>query len=274
MRDDRDPPVNPAPTAQPNRPQLGARPFAGGRPAPSSRPASGSPTPSRTPRPFVPRHASRPPDQGAERIETPRVPNPVPTVPIPAPIATPSARRTPRMLAALVDEEQVAIWPVDATQERPAPPAAHNEMAGAMTEWESLAEPATTDPFSSDAGSTADSAGLSMGTNAAHPAPDTPLDALETAPFSEALDASPRPVEDFVAQPTPAPTMQPAHALPTHAPPTPDPATETARVLEAIAERVRSGEIVVSRGQHAKGRGGDAAVLAAVLASLLGENGA
>ena len=51
-----------------------------------------------------------------------------------------------------------------------------------------------------------------------------------------------------------------------------DPAAASARVLEAIAQRVRRGEIVVSWGPLASGKWGDAAVLSAVLASLLGRH--
>lgn len=270
MRDDRDP-VNPPPPAHPARPQLGARPFAGGQ-SPSPRPASGVPTPSRSPRPFAPRQA------GHARTPEPARAEPVVPAPPQEPAATeppigraPSWRRTPRLLAALVQEEQVAVWPVDATLERPAPPAAHNEMAGALTEWESLTPPAP-------AGSEEDVSGPERSdTSPITDAPETvrrPDDAgdaatsaLEISPPHASAASAPPSVDEFLAYPARGSSLVPG-TQPTASVPNDETATDTAQVLEAIAQRVRSGEIVVP--QSRQGRGGDAAVLAAVLASLLG----
>ena len=170
------------------------------------------------------------------------------------------------MLAALVQEDEVAIWPVEATLERPAPPATHNEIAGALTEWESFAGPATDPPVSQEA----PSAEVVDLTGASEDRTEATADALAAPPAPDAREPAPPLVDSFLAEPTSEPVIQPAQpALPD------DAAMQTARILEAIAERVRNGEIVVARSHRPGGREGDAAVLAAVLASLLGgHNGA
>lgn len=265
MRDDRDPPLHPAPSALPTRPQLGTRPFAGGRSAPVPRPGTGPGGPATPPpslRPFVPRPAARATEAGVEATaapgaEVPRMSegNPEPARP-PAPMIS-SQRRTPRMLAALVQQEQVAIWPVDATLERPALPAAPNDSEAALTQPDEAA---------------ADVPGTQAQANG------------ETQPAEWMSDTSPPSVERLLAEPSPrapseamAPRSESASmeggetvsAEPVGTE-TETVATEAARILEAIAERVRSGDIVVAPGRAARGTGNEAAVLAAVLASLLG----
>lgn len=189
------------------------------------------------------------------------------------------------MLAALVQEERVAIWPVHGTLEQPALPSEPDDAPPPLTE---RAPPAVPSPESraevpEAPGTVPEAWGATAAQTPADPAdaPVGPPDAVAATALSPAPPNAPEPpaappVEYFLADPPAAPPPELAFLPPTLAAPRRvdtarnDPAADAARTLEAIAQRIRCGEIVVARGPSTAGKGGDAAVLAAVLASLLG----
>jgi hypothetical protein len=172
------------------------------------------------------------------------------------------------MLAALVEPDQVSLWPVVPGAEASSPPpneisflSVDEPAAGSpRTGWgieSSITPPIELPGESVAAEPPADDAlfdRLAQGPSEPHPFEARPLPDIDLPPAAPAVDSSPSAPGSESFMPTAESRW------------TADSRARAVDALEAMARRVRNGEIVLPQGPSL---GSDAAVLAAVLTALL-----